>query len=99
MLRDIREFARDLVEATGSEEADRKSYLQLLPKHARVEVEDDPDAMEDFKRRFAKKDLTLYSDHQLWYKALSERLRAKACQYISVKPKGFDIHLYARSLP
>jgi len=95
MLRDIREFARDLVEVTGSEEADRKSYMQLLSKTARVELDEDSEAMEDFKRRFAEKDITLYHAQKVWYKALSERLRAKACQYISIRPKSFDIHLYA----
>lgn len=69
-LKDIREFARDLVETTGNEEEDRESYLRLLPRGRRAELENHSYDMKDFKSRFEKRDLTLYQDYDLWYKAI-----------------------------
>ena len=79
-LKDIKEFARDLVECMGSEEANRDSYLQLLPRGKRRELEDHVYDLEDLDRRIKAKDITIYQDYHLWYKSVQERIRAKACQ-------------------
>lgn len=75
---DIRQFARRLVEVTGVEEEDRANYLALLPERVRMTLESDAQAMLELQQRLVAKDLTLYQEHGLWLKAITERLPAKS---------------------
>jgi len=66
----------------------------LLPRGKRSELEDHVYDLEDLDKRIKAKDITIYQDYNLWYKSIQERIRAKACQYIPIKPRNLDMNSY-----
>ena len=82
---DIREYARKMVENTGNLDLDREHYMKMLPDDKRQELVENIDGKLDIlKKRMLEKDITLYQDHNLWYRAIKE--------VINVRRKVKDAH-------
>lgn len=96
-LVDIREFARQLVEVTGVEEQDRAHYLALLPSARRAELSSDPE-LTQLQQRLTARDLTLYQEHNMWLRAITERLPTKTYQRLPQWPRVFNFQEHCAAL-
>ena len=92
---DIREFARRLIEVSGTPEENRAHYIALLPAARRSQVRADPDLMAALLERIASRDLTLYQEHNIWLTAITEKLPTKAYQGLPQWPHPFNYQEHA----
>lgn len=94
-LVDIREFARSLVEVTGSDEHDRREYTKLLPLDVQSQLKKDRGAIRRFETRWTRKDITLYQDHNVWLAALQRNLLEQDYQFIHHLRDDFSFESHA----
>lgn len=76
-MKDVREFARDIIEISGDPTIDFKRYFETLPERVKGDLEAEPELQEPIKKRFKDRDITLYHNHNLWFHILSTKLLFK----------------------
>jgi hypothetical protein len=92
---DVRVFARNLLESSGSEVHDRRELINLLPAKLQERLRMDQWAMAKFILRFENKDITLYQEHNVWLSVIRERLATKNRQIITDFEEEFDFEKHA----